>query len=94
MRFHWSREAGRDRDDIFSFIAIENFAAAVTNDEKISAIEDQLSHFPQSGRAGRVAGTREWVITGTAFLAIYSTAGDQLTVLRVIHGAQSWPPER
>jgi len=92
LRFRWSRDAGRDRDDIFDFIAGENFNAAVANDDRIAAIEAQLSRFPESGRRGRIDGTREWVVTGTPFIAIYRIEEDTLTVLRLIHGAQLWPP--
>ena len=94
MRFGWSSKAGRDRDDIFNYISAENFAAAVANDQRIAAVEVQLRRFPESGRTGRVPGTRELVVSGTPFLAIYSVKSETVTVLRVIHGAQSWPPKR
>ena len=92
MRFNWSRGAGRDRDEIFSYIAGDNFPAAVANDERIAAIESQLSQFPESGRRGRVHGTREWVIAGTPFVAIYRVEANEVTVLRVMHAGQQWPP--
>lgn len=63
----WSRDAGRDRDDIFNHIAADNFAAAVANGQKLAAAEMQLTHFPQSGRTGRVEETRELAIPGTPF---------------------------
>ncbi len=94
MRFIWSHDAVRDRDKIFDHIAPENFAAAVSNDHRIAAVEVQLTKFPNSGRPGRVTGTRELVITGTPYIAIYVLSSEAITVLTLIHGAQQWPPRR
>ena len=91
MRFRWSRDAGRDRVDIFGYIATDNFTAAAVNDTRIASIEPQLTQFPESGRKGRVAETRELVIAGTPFLAVYRIEDGQVIILRVIHGAQRWP---
>ena len=43
---------------------------------------------------GRVKGTRELVIDGIPFIAIYRIVGaSQLQILRVLHDTQQWPPE-
>ena len=94
MRFIWSRDAGRDRDNIFDHIAPENFSAAVANDGRIASIDVQLTRFPHSGRPGRVAETRELVISGTPYIAIYVIRDGALVVLNLIHGAQQWPPRK
>lgn len=93
LKFEWSRAAGRDRDSIFDYIAGDDFGAAVTNDQRIAAIEAQLSSFPESGRRGKVKGTREWVVANTPFVAVYRIEPTRVLVLRVIHGAQRWPPK-
>ena len=93
MRFIWSRDAGRDRDRIFDYIAPENFTAAVANDAKIAAIEAQLTQFPHSGRRGRVAGTRELLVQHTPYIAVYAVDESGIRILRLIHGAQQWPEE-
>ena len=94
MRVGWSRDAGRDRDSIFAFIAADNLSAATANDHKIAAIEARLAQYAHSGRRGRLRGTRELVITGTPFIAVYRVGDDEITILRVLHGAQQWPPRR
>jgi plasmid stabilization system protein ParE len=48
--------------------------------------------FLQSGRRGKVSGTRELLVPRTPYVAIYEVRGDLVFVLRVIHGAQQWPP--
>jgi toxin ParE1/3/4 len=51
----------------------------------------QLATFPMSGRSGRVAGTRELVISNTPFLAAYAVDHDRIEILAIYHGAQQWP---
>lgn len=91
MRLTWSALAIADRMAIFDFIVQENPAAAIRIDTKIEAGIGQLLQFPESGRTGRVPGTRELVITGTPYIAAYSVLSDRIRVLRVLHGAQVWP---
>jgi plasmid stabilization system protein ParE len=44
------------------------------------------------GRPGRISGTRELVITGTPFVAVYRVRADAVEILRFLHGAQRFPP--
>jgi len=93
VKLVWSAFALSDRDDIFTHIESESPAAAITVDERIVAATGRLRAFPESGRPGRVAGTRELVITGTPYLAAYAVAGETVRILRVLHGAQQWPED-
>lgn len=52
---------------------------------------DQLKRFPESGPAGRVAGTRELVIPRTPFVVVYSLEKDVINIVAVLHGSQRWP---
>lgn len=65
MKLVWSAFALADRDGIFTHIESDNPRAAIAVDERIAAAARLLFDFPESGRPGRVAGTRELVITGT-----------------------------
>jgi toxin ParE1/3/4 len=47
---------------------------------------------PMMGRTGKADGTREFVIARTPYILIYRVNPEVLEVLRVIHGAQRWPP--
>ncbi len=93
MRLVWSAFALSDRDNIFTHIERENPAAAIAVDERIAVAARRLRDFPESGRTGRVAGTRELVVTGTPYLAAYLVSGETVRILRVLHGAQQWPEE-
>jgi toxin ParE1/3/4 len=91
VRLTWSALAVADRMAIFGFIEAENPSAAVRIDERIEAVVKQLLEFPKTGRPGRVAGTRELVITGTPYIAAYVEFPDRIRILRLLHGAQVWP---
>ncbi|MET4492917.1 type II toxin-antitoxin system RelE/ParE family toxin [Bradyrhizobium sp. LA7.1] len=93
MKLVWSRFALSDRDGIFSYIEAENPRAAVHVDEQIADASRRLLDFPDSGRPGRVAGTRELIIPRTPYVAAYLVDGETVRILRVLHGAQMWPDE-
>ena len=42
-------------------------------------------------RVGRVAGTRELVVTGLPYIAVYQLGPNGVLVLRIIHGAVHRP---
>ena len=91
MNLEWSVFAQEDRDSIFDYIEENNPRAALTVDGRISAQVNRLLQFPESGRPGRIDGTRELVIDRTPYIAAYRIMGDTVRILRVLHGAQQWP---
>lgn len=93
MRLEWSLFALADRDGIFDTIEAENPRAAVTVDDRIGARTQQLTLFPESGRPGRIEGTRELVIQHTPYIAAYRVVDGTVRILRVLHGAQLWPED-
>lgn len=92
MRLLWSPNAIADREAIFDHIAAENPAAALATDTAIAHHVERLRHFPHVGRAGRVEATRELPLPRTPFLAVYRITGAEILLLRILHGAQLWPP--
>lgn len=91
MRLEWSAFALADREAIFDWVASESPRAAVVLDERIEHRIEALIDFPQSGRLGRIEGTRELVIAGTSYIAAYRISGDVIRILRVLHMARLWP---
>ena len=91
MRLEWSLFALADRDGIFDYIEAENPRAAVDVDDRIRTQAQQLGQFPESGRRGRIEGTRELVIQHTPYIAAYRIHDGTVRILRVLHGAQQWP---
>ena len=93
MRLEWSLFAQADRDAIFDYIEADSPQAAITVDDRIRVQLEGLMQFPESGRPGRIEGTRELVILRTPYIAAYRLTGDTVRVLRVLHGAQQWPED-
>jgi len=93
MRLEWSRLAQADRGAIFDYIEADSPQAAITVDDRIRVQVEGLVRFPESGRPGRVEGTRELVIDRTPYIVAYRVASDTVRILRVLHGAQQWPED-
>jgi len=93
MRLEWSAFALADRDAIFDYIEADSPQAAIAVDERIHAQVGGLAKFPESGRPGRIEGTRELMIQRTPYIAAYRIAGDTVRILRILHGAQRLPEE-
>jgi toxin ParE1/3/4 len=91
VKLPWTRIAAADLRAAWEYIAAENAAAAEGVLEKILRGVEALEHHPQLGRAGRVEGTRELVISGTPFVVAYRLRRDEILVLAVLHGARKWP---
>ncbi|MCT7668126.1 type II toxin-antitoxin system mRNA interferase toxin, RelE/StbE family [Shinella kummerowiae] len=91
MKLTWSAFAMSDRDAIFTYVEADNPAAAVLIDERIVTAARRLLDFPASGRVGRIGGTRELVINGTPYVAVYAITETTVRIVRVLHGAQEWP---
>ena len=96
MRVRWTTEAADDFERICDYIAQDRPDAA--RRVALSVIEriGALKEFPQLGRLGRVAGTRELAFPPLPYVAVYEVinARDEVRVLRLLHGAQQWPPPR
>jgi toxin ParE1/3/4 len=80
-----------DRNTIFDHIEADSPQAAITMDGRIREQIEMLTRFPESGRPGRVEGTRELVVTRTPYIAAYRITGKKVRILRILHGARQWP---
>jgi toxin ParE1/3/4 len=92
LRLAWTKAARADRRAIYEYIEADNLRAAVTLDKLFETRANQLLDYLKIGRPGRVLGTRELVITGTPYVVIYRITQSIVIILRVLHGAQKWPP--
>jgi toxin ParE1/3/4 len=88
----WTEQATQQLDQAHDYITISNnkaVAARITM--QIVTTVQQLAAFPMSGKAGRVLGTRELVISNTPFIAAYAIDKADIIILAIYHGAQQWP---
>lgn len=93
MKLVWTRPATADRREIRTYIAQDNPVAALAIDELFTEKASRLVDQANIGRPGRVSGTRE-LVAHKNYILIYDVVGNLVRVLRVLHAARQWPPER
>ena len=93
MKLVWTRPAAADRREIRTYIAQDNPSAALALDELLSEKAARLIVHPQFGRPGRVIGTRE-LVAHRNYILVYDVTADTVRVLRVLHAARQWPPQK
>ena len=91
MNIRWLPLAQRNRLEQLDYIAQDNPLAAIGQDEQIERQVNMLLAHPEMGRPGRVAATRELVISGTPFVLVYRLQAQHIEIVRLLHSAQQWP---
>ena len=91
MRIVWTPRALRELAAARAYIARDNPIAAARQIERIFVAVTTLLQFPEIGRPGRRAGTRELVIGRTPFIVAYRLRADAVEIAAVLHGRQRWP---
>ena len=91
MEIIWRQAALNDLEAIREFIAQENPQAAARVRRAIRAAVERLGAYPNLGRAGRAAGTRELIVPNTPYIVAYRVASSQLRILSIIHASRQWP---
>ena len=93
MRVRWTTPATEQFVSAYEYIADENRATAARAANRIWKSTELLANHPLAGREGRVVGTRELVIRGTAFIVAYRIEKKEIWILAVMHAARKWPEE-
>jgi len=91
VKVHWTEPAVSQLQHIFDYIASDSVRHADHTVRKIRAAVQRTATLPYTGRPGRILGTREICVPGTAYLVGYAIVEGSLHVLAVFHGAQQWP---
>jgi len=90
MKVVWTRSAIRHLIALREYIGEDSEQSAARVALHIYTAIDLLATQPEMGRPGRVLGTRELVVTGTAYVIPYRVRGGRLELLAVFHGRQKW----
>jgi toxin ParE1/3/4 len=91
VQVRWLRRALKNLDEEADYIARDDPEAAARIVERIATSVDHLASYPALGRPGRVAGSRELAIAGTAYVVPYRVRGETMEILRIFHAARKWP---
>ncbi len=92
MRVRYTQRAVRQLHAIHAFIDTVDAAAARQVMQRIGHTIDLLSTFPNAGRHGVRAGTRENRVPGLRYVVVHRLEGDDtVVILGVYHTAQRRP---
>lgn len=86
----WSRTAIQQLAAIRRYVAQDKPIAANRLALRIKNSVNTLANFPDSGRAGFIDKTRQWVIPGAPYIATYAVDADEVRVLSLHHGMTNW----
>jgi toxin ParE1/3/4 len=92
VRLEWLPEAARTLTEQLEWIAERDPWAAIDTGDAVHTAVARLAEHPEIGRPGRVPTTRELVVVGTPYVIVYRVERTVVLVLRILHGAQRWPP--
>ena len=92
MTIVFTQRAINDMEELHAYIARRSPSRAHSVLARIRRAINRLEVFPYSGRGGRLSGTRELVVPGLPYLAVYEVQDDRVVIQRVLHQAQQWPP--
>lgn len=93
MIIRWTRKAEADLFEQCGHIAKDDPTLASRIGSEIFSAVEGLADFPFRGRSGRVDGTRELVLAGLPWIAVYAVTDSMVVILRLLHGAQAYPTE-
>lgn len=90
MKIVWTEGAAANLSAIRDYVeATTSTPTAPRALRQIFRAVENLATFPNSGRTGRVPGTRELVVP--PFVAAYRVTSSAVEAIRVLHGSQQWP---
>jgi addiction module RelE/StbE family toxin len=92
LNISYSPQAAADLDTIHAFISQHSAAKADEYVVRILQAVRMLESFPLVGRPGRVETTRELVLPGMPYIAIYRIRSEtDVEILTIKHGRQHYP---
>ena len=92
MKVRFRRSALADLQNIHSYIQDFDPQAAAFVIQRIRHSITRLELFPNSGRQGALAGTRELVVPGLPYINVYMVETDHVDVHAIYHGDRNEPP--
>lgn len=86
----WTRAARADLDGILNYFAHTDPRVGLLLVDRIEAAAERLTRH-DTGRPGRIKGTREKSVAKTRHILVYEVHPDAIIVFRVVHTFQDRP---
>jgi plasmid stabilization system protein ParE len=93
MKLIWSEQARQEWVGQYRFYFARNPEAARRLRQAVMDGARRLRSHPHMGRPGRVANSRELVISATPFLLVYDVNPVRIEILHLFDGRQDWRQE-
>ena len=90
-RLEWAAPALADLQAAGEYIAQDNPTAARRVASRVREAVEILQDQPNLGRPGRLAGTKELVVSGTPFVVVYRVRKGDVHIIRLLHYSMRWP---
>lgn len=87
----WTRQALEDLEAAREFIISTCPQFLESTIESIQLSINQIKLFPETGKIGRVKGTRELVFSQIPFILIYRKKKSLIEVIALLHQSRKWP---
>jgi toxin ParE1/3/4 len=88
----WLKKAINDLDNSLDYVAAhQGLITAKFLAEQLFSAVDLIVQNPGIGHPGRVAGTRELVVSGTKYLIPFRVKETQVEILRIFHTSRKPP---
>jgi toxin ParE1/3/4 len=91
VRVRLAPRARHDLHELVRHIARDSPRNARLVRDRIEEAVQQLKLHAESGRPGRIDGTRELVIPHTVHIAAYRITNRTLEIIAFLHESQQWP---
>lgn len=91
MNVFWSDASVGHLKEALRYIESESTPGADSIRRRILRTALRVGQMPNSGRIGRVEGTREAVVPGSPYIVVYQVSAQSVEIVGIWHAARSWP---
>ena len=92
MKLRWTPRAVSDLEEIADYLLAVRPEAWNTLLARVELTLDYLLQFPNMGKTGLAAGTREFVLSGTPYIIVFRLKDDVVQILSVRDGRMRLSP--
>ena len=89
MNIVWYKRAEKDLFSVFTYVANDSITIAEKEVNRLIESISNLETCPSMGRPGRIAGTRELIVS--PYIIAYRIKFRKIQILRILHSARKWP---
>jgi len=94
MRLRWTPTAANDLEQIHHYLKEHHPSGTQPTVLKLYEAAQSLKRFPNRGRIGQLAGTRELVMPHRLpYVIVYEVGEHAVHILRVVHASENWPAQ-